>query len=68
MNIRGNINYIKAILELYTCNHVKNDKCKKTCCKYIDGIEGCIYTTEWKYAKKTPLNYIKRMINKIIRR
>ena len=51
------------MIEIYSCNYKKNNECKKTCCQYIDGIYGCTNTTEWKYAKRTPLNYIKKIIN-----
>ena len=62
--MKGIIKRITIWFELYSCNYRKNDKCKKTHCKCIDGIEGCTNTTEWQYAKRTPLNYIKRIINK----
>lgn len=51
------------LLELYSCNYKKNDCCKKTHCKYVNSSEECTNTTKWKYAKRTPLNYIKRIIN-----
>lgn len=51
--------------KIYICNYKSNNQCKKTCCKYKDGKEGCTNTTQWKYAKRTPLNYIKRIINDI---
>lgn len=53
------------LLEIYSCNYKKNKKCSKSHCKYIDRIEGCTNTTEWKYAKRTSVNYIKRIINVI---
>lgn len=51
--------------KIYSCNYKSNNQCKKTCCKHKDGKEGCTNTTQWKYAKRTPLNYIKRIINDI---
>lgn len=54
---------IKVKLGIYSCNYKKNNECKKTCCQNIDGRYGCTNTTKWKYAKRTPLNYIKRIIN-----
>lgn len=53
------------MFKVYSCNYKKNKECSKTHCKCIDGIEGCTNTTKWKYAKRTPLNYIKRIINVI---
>lgn len=50
-------------IEIYSCNYKKNKECKKSYCQYLDGIYGCTNTTKWKYAKRTPLNYIKRIIN-----
>jgi len=51
------------MLKTYKCNYKKNKECSKSHCKYRNGIEGCTDTTKWKYAKKTPVNYIKRIIN-----
>ena len=48
-------------LEIYSCNRKKNIVCKANNCCVNDGF--CSFTSEWKYAKKTPLNYIKRLIN-----
>ena len=51
------------LLEIYSCNYKDNNSCKKTHCKYLNSNAECANTTEWKYAKRTPLNYIKRIIN-----
>lgn len=51
--------------KIYSCNYKSNNQCKKTCCKHKDEKEGCTNTTQWKYAKRTPLKYIKRIINDI---
>ena len=58
------IDRIKKWLEIYSCNYNKNRQCRKSCCQYVDGKYGCTHTTEWKYARKTPINYIKRIVNK----
>lgn len=52
---------IKARIETYSCNINKNKECTKTNC--ICNNKGCKRTTNFNYAKKTPLNYIKRIIN-----
>lgn len=55
--------FIKRIdnkLSLYKCNKEKNKYCKKTLCNLY-----CNCTSQYKYAKKTLLNYIKKTINKI---
>ena len=62
-HFKRNLNYY----EIYKCNYKKNCECEKTHCQYIDGIEGCKYTTNWNYAKRTPINYIKKIINNIRR-
>lgn len=46
---------------IYSCNKNKNIKCKKTYCT-----KECNHTTEYKYAKKNLLNFIKMIINKMI--
>ncbi len=46
---------------LYTCNARKNIKCNKRHCRK----DCCYKTTQYKYAKKTPINYIKKIINKM---
>ncbi len=51
--------------KIYSCNYKLNNQCPKTHCKHKDGKEGCTNTTQWKYAKRTPLNYIKKIINDI---
>jgi len=58
---------IERDIKVYKCNYKKNDKCNKTCCQFLDGIHGCTNTTKWRYAKGTPLNYMKRIINYFIR-
>lgn len=45
----------------YSCNIKKNIKYKKIYCSE----ECCNKTIEYKYAKKTIINYIKKIINKI---
>lgn len=57
--------YIDSKL-LYSCNHKKNIECPKKNCAYLveDGY-GCKHTSKYKYAKKTPLNFIKKIINKM---
>lgn len=56
-----NREYIIKSSEIYSCNRKKNTRCKANNCCVNDGF--CSHTTEWKYAKRTPLNYIKRIIN-----
>lgn len=51
---------------LYTCNPRKNKGCTKWgCAHYYEGRNICSHTSKYKYAKKTPLNFIKKIINKI---
>lgn len=50
--------------EVYSCNYNKNIQCKKTNCKYSLCGGDCSKTTQWEYAKRTPLNYIKHHISK----
>lgn len=58
--------YIDAILKIYSCDAEKNRGCnKKNCAIYQENGYGCTYTTQYKYAKKTPLNFIKKIINKM---
>lgn len=61
-----NKEYIDKWLRLYSCNVTKNVECNKRNCAicYKDGY-GCTNTTKYKYAKKTLLNLIKNIINKI---
>lgn len=58
--------YIDTWLRVYSCDVDKNIKCNKRNCTicYEDGY-GCTNTTQYKYAKKTLLNFIKRIINKM---
>lgn len=56
--------YIKAVMETYSCNIKKNNKCNKRYCICNNG--PCERTTEFKYAKKTLENYLKRLCNLII--
>ena len=58
--------YIDTWLRVYSCDVDKNIKCNKRNCAicYEDGY-GCTNTTQYKYAKKTLLNFIKRIINKM---
>ena len=52
---------VKIKLETYSCNINKNTECNKRYCIYNSA--ECKRTTNFKYAKRTPLNYIKRIIN-----
>lgn len=54
------------MIELYSCNIKNNDKCKKNNCICNGG--PCKYTTNFIYAKKTPLNYFKMLFNKIVKK
>lgn len=57
---------IKTLLGIYSCNVKKNIKCnKKNCAICHFDKYGCTNTTQYRYAKKTPLNFIKKIINKI---
>ena len=55
--------YIKTLLNTYSCDIKRNDKCNKKYC--ICNGKDCKRTTEYKYAKKTLINKIKRIINKL---
>ncbi len=58
--------YFNVWLKIYKCNYKKNNNCNKKNCNYIcKSKDYCSYTDEWKYAKRTPLNYIKKIINNI---
>lgn len=58
--------YIDVWLKLYSCNVYKNEECNKKNCKVCHRDNyGCTNTTKYKYAKKTLLNIIKKIINKI---
>ena len=51
---------------LYSCDPKKNKGCSKMgCAYYYLGKDICKHTSKYKYAKKTPLNYIKKIINKM---
>lgn len=52
---------MKARMETYSCNINKNCKCRKRYCMLYNG--PCNRTTDFKYARRTPINYIKRIIN-----
>lgn len=58
--------YIAIWSRIYSCDVDKNIECNKKNCAicYEDGY-GCTNTTQYKYAKKTPLNFIKKIINKM---
>ena len=61
-----NKEYIDVCLRLYSCDVYKNKECLKTNCAICKKDRyGCTNTTQYKYAKKTPLNFIKKIINKI---
>lgn len=55
--------YINTMFKIYKCDYKNNDVCKKTCCICNNG--ECSHTTQYKYAKKNVLNYIKKIINKL---
>lgn len=59
---------IKVWCNLYNCNYKKNIECKKIHCKYCGCFDdtACSKTTKWKYAKRTPLNYFKKISKKIL--
>lgn len=58
--------YIDIWLRAYSCNVAKNKECnKKNCAIYQEDGYGCTKTTQYKYAKKTLLNFIKKIINKM---
>ena len=58
--------YIDVWLKTYSCDVNKNKECnKKNCAIYDCDKYGCTKTTKYKYAKKTPLNIIKKIINKV---
>ena len=52
---------IKVRLETYSCNINRNKQCNKRYC--IKNNKECSRTTDFKYAKRTPLSYIKRIVN-----
>lgn len=58
--------YIDLWLRLYSCDVNKNKECnKKNCAICYEDRYGCTNTTQYKYANKTFLNFIKKIINKI---
>ena len=58
--------YIDIWLRVYVCDVDKNIECnKKNCAVYREDRYGCTNTTQYKYAKKTVLNFIKKIINKM---
>ena len=58
--------YIEVWLRIYSCDVNKNKECnKKNCAIYHEDRYGCMHTTQYKYAKKTLLNFIKKIINKM---
>ena len=64
--MRVNKEEIDALLKIYSCNVEKNKKCnKKHCAIYQTDRYGCRHTTQYKYAERTLLNFIKKIINKI---
>lgn len=57
--------YIDIWLRAYSCDVAKNKECnKKNCAICNKDLYGCTNTTKYKYAKKTPINFIKKIINK----
>lgn len=61
-----NRSYIDLYLKIYSCDIEKNKNCnKKNCARYHKDGYGCTKTTQYKYAKKTFINFIKKIINKI---
>lgn len=66
MRMKLSRKYIEAWSRIYSCDVNKNIECNKKNCAicHEDGY-GCTNTTQYKYAKKTPLNFIKKIINKM---
>lgn len=57
---------IDVWLRLYSCDVNKNKECnKKNCAICYEDRYGCTNTSKYKYAKKTLLNFIKMIINKV---
>lgn len=57
--------YIDVWLRVYSCDVDKNIECnKKNCAICHFDKYGCTNTTQYRYAKKTPLNFVKKIINK----
>lgn len=64
--IKLNIKHIDIWLRLYSCNVKKNKECnKKNCAACKKDRYGCTNTLQYRYANKTILNFIKKIINKI---
>lgn len=58
---------IEVWSRIYSCDVNKNIECnKKNCAIYHEDRYGCTNTLQYKYAKKTPLNFIKKIINKMM--
>ena len=53
--------YINALMKTYTCDIKKNKVCNKKYCVCNNG--PCKRVVDFKYAKRTPSNNIKRLIN-----
>lgn len=66
LNIKGKTKHLNVWLRSYSCNINKNKECsRKNCAVCHKNNYGCTKTLEYKYAKKTILNFIKMIINKI---
>lgn len=66
LNIKGKTKIIDVWLRLYSCDVNKNKECNKKNCAICNGDNyGCTNTSQYKYAKRTILNFIKKIINKI---
>ena len=60
-----NKEHIDKLLKIYKCDVEKNRKCnKKNCAIYQEDRYGCTHTLQYRYAKKTLLNFFKKLINK----
>lgn len=57
-------NIKKSIIKTYSCDINKNKKCNKKHC-ICNGGE-CRRTTKFEYAKRTPINYIKKVLNNVV--
>lgn len=58
---------IEVWSRIYSCDVNKNIECnKKNCAIYHEDRYSCTNTLQYKYAKKTPLNFIKKIINKMM--
>lgn len=55
---------LKFRIKSYSCNYKKNTECNKRNCAYNSYLKyGCNRTMNFKYAKKNPINVIKKLIN-----